>query len=235
VTTIPPEALEAEQAESASAGVGMPGAEAVVPSEESAEADQDEPPVSSSRSKVAETIDEALASAAELEEEREVPVKTPPPESGPQAAGPPPQGLESPRVPEVDGLEEDLLGAQQSGPTAEQLGDTIELEPPRGPALEIDETPTAEPQPERPPEEIEVALPRGQMPSGTYDLPPAAPAPSPPAPPVAEQAATTSSAPPEPRPTARPELGAAEIARVVLGRPTSSPSFLDVLDRSMSL
>jgi hypothetical protein len=198
---------------------------------------EEEPPVSSSRSKVAATMDEALASAAEDEDEHEVPVKTPPPESGPQAAGPPSVGLETPDVPDVDALEADMLAPPSLGPTAEQLGETIELEAPLGPTLEIDVSMTdaPEPEPERPPEELEVTLPRGQMPSGLYDLDPASPpTDATPAAPAVED--RTSSVPPEPRPTARPELGAAEIARVVLGnRPTISHTFVDVLDRSLSL
>jgi len=129
-----------------------------------------------------------------------------------------------------------MLGPPSMGPTTEQLGETIELEAPRGPTLEIDVSVSGapEPEPERPPEELEVNLPRGQMPSGLYDLPPVAPPvqATPPMPAVEER---TSSAPPEPRPTARPELGSAEIARVVLGRPTVSHTFVDVLDRSLKL
>jgi hypothetical protein len=225
VTTIPPAtAAEAEPAPDLSVDVDL-------------SMDDEEPPVSSSRSKVAATIDEALARAAEPDEEREVPVKTPPPESGPQAAGPPPAGLEAPRLPDVDSLEaDDMLGPPSMGPTTEQLGETIELEAPRGPTLEIDVSVSAPPErePERPPEELEVNLPRGQMPSGLYDLPPVAP-PAQATPPMPAVEERTSSAPPEPRPTARPELGSAEIARVVLGRPTVSHTFVDVLDRSLKL
>jgi hypothetical protein len=224
VTTIPPAAAAEEPAQDLSVDVDL-------------SMEDEEPPVSSSRSKVAATIDEALATVAESEEEREVPVKTPPPESGPQAAGPPPVGLDAAGVPDVDALEADMMGPPSMGPTAEQLGETIELEAPRGPTLEIDVSVSGVPArvPERPPEELEVSLPRGQMPSGLYDLPPAAPPAhvTPAAPAVEER---TSSAPPEPRPTARPELGAAEIARVVLGnRPAVSHTFLDVLDRSLAL
>ena len=59
----------------------------------------DEPPASSQRSRIAGTMDEALARAAEqiqLEEGREVPLKTPPPESGPQAALP--AGIHAPVI-----------------------------------------------------------------------------------------------------------------------------------------
>ena len=51
----------------------------------------DEPPASSRRPIAAESIDAALEASAhvELDEGREIPLKTPPPESGPQAAPPP--------------------------------------------------------------------------------------------------------------------------------------------------
>jgi hypothetical protein len=226
VTTIPPAAAAAsvEPAPEISVDVDIP-------------IDEEEPPISSSRSKSDAMMDEALARAADAEEEREAPVKTPPPESGPQAAAPLPSGLEAAGVPDVDALEADMMAPTSMGPTAEQLGETIELEAPRGPTLEIDVSASVppEPEPERPPEELEVSLPRGQMPSGLYDVPPSTPpAQAAPAAPAMEE--RSSSAPPEPRPTARPELGASEIARVVLGaRPTVSNTFLDVLDRSLSL
>ena len=134
--------------------------------------DEDEqPPASSKRSKVATSMDEALASAAaQLEAEREVPIKTPPPESGPQQA-PPPQALTAPPTPDVDAL----MGAEldiptlepKTGPTPEQLGQTIDLEEARGPALELAEAP-AEPPPPLAVEELEVALP-GRDVSGGYD------------------------------------------------------------------
>jgi hypothetical protein len=222
VTTIPPApaALAEEPAQELSIDVDV-------------SMDEEEPPASSSRSISAATMDETLEGATETDEERDVPVKTPPPESGPQAAGPPSMALDEPGVPDVDALEADMMAPPSMGPTAEQLGETIELEAPRGPTLEIDVSVSdvPGPEPERPPEELEVSLPRGQMPSGLYDVPPGQE--TPPAPAVEER---TSSAPPEPRPTARPELGAAEIARVVLGnRPSVSNTFVDVLDRSLAL
>ncbi len=221
VTTIPPEA-------EAPATVEEP---VVVP-------DDEEPPISSSRTKVAQTIDEAIASATEAEDEREVPVKTPPPESGPQAAAPLPTGIEAPRIPDVDELEADLTGPPSMGPTAEQLGETIELEPPRGPVLEIDVSAGQPESPaERPPEELEVALPRTQMPSGMYDLPIVPTAPSPPSPtaqvpPVVPAPASGGSGPER---AVRPELGGAEVTRVVLGKAPSAATFVDALDRSLGL
>jgi hypothetical protein len=70
------------------------------------EAAAEEPPASSRRAKVAaESMDAALTGAAEqLDSEREVPIKTPPPESGPQEAVPPAQVLQAPAMPDIDDL-----------------------------------------------------------------------------------------------------------------------------------
>jgi hypothetical protein len=140
------------------------------------EDETEQPPASSQRSRVASTMDEALAAAAEHESEREVPLKTPPPESGPQEA-PMPMGFSAPGAPDVDALlggeldiptRADALGTP-AGPTTEQLGQTIDLEEARGPSLELahqvaEEAPAAVP----PVEELEVALP-GRGISGGYD------------------------------------------------------------------
>lgn len=137
--------------------------------------DEEQPPASSQR-KVATSMDEALAAAADqLESDREVPIKTPPPESGPQEA-PLPQPMTAPAAPDVDALlggELDIptREATPAGPTAEQLGQTIELEEARGPQLEL-----AEPARTTPPvsEELEVSLPPREV-VGSYDdnlLPP---------------------------------------------------------------
>jgi hypothetical protein len=134
--------------------------------------DEEQPPASSQRSKVATTMDEALAAAAaQIDSEHEVPLKTPPPESGPQEA--PPAALTAPAAPDVDAL----LGSEldipvreavaHAGPTPEQLGQTIDLEEARGPALELEEHHAAADLPE-PVEELEVALP-GRAVSGGYD------------------------------------------------------------------
>jgi hypothetical protein len=140
----------------------------------------EEPPVSSSRNRIAGTMDEALARAAEqveLQEGREVPLKTPPPESGPQAAMPLPAGIHAPRAPDVDELlEADILpagGVHAAQPTAEQLGQTIDLDETRGPALELDHPPAfSEPEPlhaELPNEELEVTLPGRRFAGGYQD------------------------------------------------------------------
>lgn len=133
--------------------------------------DEEQAPTSSKR--VASSMDEALAAAAEqAEAEREVPIKTPPPESGPQAA-PPPTGLAAPHAPDVDALlggELDIptqAVAAPVGPTPEQLGQTIDLEEARGPTLELDAHRIATPAP-APMEELEVSLPARDVALG-YD------------------------------------------------------------------
>jgi hypothetical protein len=136
--------------------------------------DEDEqPPASSQRSKVASSMDEALAAAAaQLEAEREVPIKTPPPESGPQEA-PMPAGIAAPAAPDVDALlgqELDIpTRAQDAGPTPEQLGQTIDLEEARGPALELAESKQEAAPASKPIEELEVALPGREAGGGYHD------------------------------------------------------------------
>lgn len=129
-----------------------------------------EPPASSRRPKVAASMDEALAGAAELEMDqgREVPLKTPPPESGRQVATPPSQGLQQPAPPadlgaEVDELlEADISSGTQharpAGPTPEQLGQTIDLEEAGGEPLELEAPAAPTPAPARS-EELEAPLP----------------------------------------------------------------------------
>jgi hypothetical protein len=135
--------------------------------------DEDEqPPASSQRSKVASSMDEALAAAAEHEAEREGTAADAAPESGPQAA-PMPMGMAAPPAPDVDALlggELDIpthAGSGMAGPTPEQLGQTIDLDEARGPSLELAEQKGSEPAP-APVEELEVALP-GPNQVGGYD------------------------------------------------------------------
>jgi hypothetical protein len=140
---------------------------------------EDEPPVSSSRSKIAGTMDEALARAAEqiqLQEGREVPLKTPPPESGPQAAVALPAGIHAPLAPDIEELlEADILpsgGVRAAVPTAEQLGQTIDLEEARGPSLELDQPAAFNPEPlqdDLSNEELEVTLPGREFGGGYKD------------------------------------------------------------------
>jgi hypothetical protein len=147
--------------------------------EAQSDASEEEPPASSSRSKIAGTMDEALARAAEqmeIQEGREVPLKTPPPESGPQAAmAPLPAGIHAPPAPDIDELlEADILPAHGSGshavPTTEQLGQTIDLGEARGPHLELDHPVAAAPHlADSPSEELEVTLPRREFGGGYQD------------------------------------------------------------------
>jgi hypothetical protein len=134
----------------------------------------EQPPASSQR--VASSMDEALAAAAADQLEREVPLKTPPPESGPQAA-PLPTSLGAPAAPDVDALlsgeldiptRADAGATLPSGPTPEQLGQTIDLEEARGPTLELAEHRGSETPAPTPVEELEAALP-GPNVVGGYD------------------------------------------------------------------
>jgi len=139
------------------------------------EDEEEQAPASSQR--VATTMDEALAAAAaqEAEVEREVPIHTPPPESGPQEA--PPAVLSAPAAPDVDALLGDELDIPQRavpatpvpsvGPTAEQLGQTIDLEEARGPSLELAEAQQSS-VPPPPQSELEMALPSREV-VGGYD------------------------------------------------------------------
>jgi hypothetical protein len=234
VTTLPP-------APEAAAGAGEPeldepGAGEL---EVGAEAELEQPPASSRRSRVSESLDEAMAGAPPAESDREIPVKTPPPESGPQEALPA-AGLEAPRVPHVENLEADLSGPPSMGPTAEQLGETIELEAPRGPELEIDVTVSeSEPDVPAPAEELEVTLPRPSLQSGLYDVsvtaPPGMPALVAPETHVAVTVPAAAVSDEGPARTARPALGATDVAAVRLATPAPVRTFLELLDGSLAL
>lgn len=215
VTTLPPEAPAPPTVASSS----MPAD------------DIEEPPASSSRSKVAESLDQAIASAAAQGDEHEVPIHTPPPESGPQEAVLP-AGIEAPRAPEFGDIATELVRPPSLGPTPEQLGETIELEGPEGPEIEIEVAglPSPEPVRERPVEELEVTLPRAEMPSGTYDS-------------AAEAAPIVASAAPAmpaqagqaPEITVRPEFGTSEVARVIRVSEKAPEDFKELLDASLAL
>jgi len=127
----------------------------------------DEPPASSERS-IASSMDEALADAAA----REVPLKTPPPESGPQEAVIIPR---SSALPEPD-VDEALPGAAEAAriaegvPTSAQLGNTVTLE--EGSEVEFEvEAPAESGRKESAPppsEDFEIRLPQREA-GGTYD------------------------------------------------------------------
>jgi hypothetical protein len=131
-------------------------------------------PASSQRSRVASSMDEALAAAADQNDvEHDVPLKTPPPESGPQEA-PVAPAMAAAAAPDVDALLGEELEIPTRGqasppavPTAEQLGQTIELEEARGPSLELAE-PVQSSVPPAGVEELEVALPPRDV-VGGYD------------------------------------------------------------------
>jgi hypothetical protein len=174
--------------------------------------------------------------------EREVPLKTPPPESGPQEALPPPAALEAPRLPEIRESFEAEISARAVGPTPEQLGDTIDLpEPSRAPLeLDVAAAPVAPIDIEPPPvsEELEVTLPRRES-VGVYDVgltPPAGArdelrryeeqaAPVEPAVPAAASGIVS-----------RPELSGVVVSRFSAAARTFVPkSFVELLDASLGL
>lgn len=236
VTTLPPAPAQEEITHIAAAGNTHQGVDIDFDA-------QDEAPASSRRSKVAESLDQALSGAAErLEDGREVPVKTPPPESGPQEAALPLQ-IEQPGVPELTSLEQDLPA--EAGPTAEQLGDTIELGVPSRVPIELDPQQSLKSPQLETPDELEVSLPRRELPSGMYDSSLNA---SPPAEARAE-AAEPAVTPPTDRPpaypplaaplsaetTARPAVGGISVARVIPARPAATRSFLETLDAALAL
>jgi hypothetical protein len=159
------EELSEEDLVEVTEGTPLPASDLDIDFEEEAE----RPPASSQR-QVAASRDEALAAAAHVELEREVPLKTPPPESGPQEA--PAPVLAAPAAPDVDALLGDELeiptrGAPAAVPTPEQLGQTIDLEEAAGPSLELAEPARSTTRP-APSEELEVALP-GREVAGGYD------------------------------------------------------------------
>jgi hypothetical protein len=227
------------------------------------------PPSSSRRPKAAAaSMDEALVSAAEqieLDEEAELeaPIVTPPPESGRQVAAAPAVAPLEPS-PGLEGLvvdESDFVESADSeaptAPTAEQLGETIDLEEAEGPVIELEE-PVELPESERPPDRLEAPLPEPEFPGG-YDesLQP---------PPEAREelarhqlqvsgaptAEPTPATAPEVPPASAPEAAAAEEPPEVVGRPAPAaaqapvtfsgqaqafrPSnFLELLDASLEL
>lgn len=128
---------------------------------------EQEPPASSRRA-IASSMDEALADAAA----REVPLHTPPPESGPQEHVILPK---SAALPEPD-LDESLPGDAEADqlavglPTSAQLGNTVTLE--EGGAVEFEvEAPLQSGQKESTPppsQDFEIRLPQREA-AGTYD------------------------------------------------------------------
>jgi hypothetical protein len=137
---------------------------------------EDEPPISSQRPRLPSDLEADLHGRREpaAGDEVDVPLMTPPPESGPQEA--PPGGMFAPGVPDVDNLRAEAPPMSQGadyGPTPEQIGESVELEERGGPALELDIA-RARPDTMPPKEELEALL--NPPPSvGIYDeslLPP---------------------------------------------------------------
>jgi len=128
--------------------------------------DEELVPSSSRRPKLPEQA-KLTATAADLQQDREVPLHTPPPESGRQITAP--VQIPSQAAPPRDLLE---VGEEISprhlgpGPTPEQLGETIELDEPLGGDLELEasEAPTPPPPPR---DDLEHEPPRGSP--GAYD------------------------------------------------------------------
>jgi hypothetical protein len=147
-----------------------PAADVSWPEHSRPEALEDEPPISSQRPRLASGLEETLAhDGTAPSDEREVPLMTPPPESGPQEA--PSPGMASPGVPSVETLLGESVPPQSPsmslGPTQEQIGESVELEEAGESSLELDMA-KSRPQTIPPEEELEALL--APPPSvGVYD------------------------------------------------------------------
>jgi hypothetical protein len=135
------------------------------------------PPVSAAQavSEPPDSIDAALLAATEAqaniadELDVEPPAVTPPPESGPQVAVPP---IAAPIAPTRLGAEGFVH--HPTVPTAEQLGEVIDLDQSSGPPLELAEAPKVESKPAEvatAPEELEF-VPRASVPSRPLETTP---------------------------------------------------------------
>ncbi len=211
--------------------------------------DEEEEPPASSRRPIASSMDEALADAAA----REVPIKTPPPESGPQEAvviprSSAPAPASSPDVDEAPPGAAEAEQLAEGVPTSAQLGNTVSLEE-GGPAefdIEVPvESGVPESQPE-PSEDFEIRLPQRGA-AGTYD---STLAPPPEArveleahrertarAPVSEPAPAQVEASPESvEVIERPAMAHANVTTVTGAPPRYRPgSFLELLDASLKL
>jgi hypothetical protein len=202
-------------------------------------------PASSRRPKALESgVDELTDEQASLDDaEHEVPIKTPPPESGPQSATPVP----SIGDPGAMHAAESALASVNARPTVEQLGQTIDLEESGGPPLEL--APAKEPEPPPPPEELEATFDEPERVTEAAPLSePFPPAPvEPPAAPMQPIAIVPPAAPMQPvaePPIAalqpvdvgRPSAPSAAVAEYVGAAPEFRPaSFLELLDASLAL
>lgn len=129
--------------------------------------DEEEPPASSQR-QIASSMDEALADAAA----REVPLKTPPPESGPQEAVlvPKSAGFSEPDVDEAPPGAAEAMHVAEGIPTSAQLGNTVALDEGGAVDFEVEAPAESGRKESRPPpsEDFEMRLPQRE-PAGTYD------------------------------------------------------------------
>src|SRR5690606_11955814 len=125
---------------------------------------EDEDAPASSRRPIASSMDEALADAAA----REGPLKTPPPESGPQESSLPASAGHSPTDESLPGASEaDMLS--KGLPTSAQLGNTVPLEEGEQAEFEVhapSEPAVADSMP--PSEDFEIRLPARDA-GGSYD------------------------------------------------------------------
>lgn len=130
--------------------------------------DEEEEPPASSRRAIASSMDEALADAAA----REVPLKTPPPESGPQEAVivPKDTGLPEPDLDEAPPGAADATTLAEGLPTSAQLGNTVTLEEGGAADFEVEAPAGAGLRESAPPpsEDFEIRLPQREA-AGTYD------------------------------------------------------------------
>lgn len=167
----------------------------------------------------------------------------------PRSIPPPFPGVAKP--PKLEALEADVPQRRADGPTAEQLGGTIDLE--EGPPADLELAPVAGPKTEEAPSEHEAVLPKatspglftGPRPSAPQEAPPQAleggveldvpPSPAPvPAPPAAPAPAPVSLAV-APSVTAR-AVPSAEVARfVAASRDPASDRLGDLLRATLSL
>jgi hypothetical protein len=205
-------------------------------------AEEEGVPLSSPRPKAPESMDEALTNAAQQLGEREVPLKTPPPESGDQVATPVAKAPKRHKPGELlevgDELPQRDLGA---GPTPEQLGETIDLDEPLGPALELDTAKAQPPPVAAPPSPLEEPI--VSVAAGAFDekleLPPEAAADM--AKHRAREAAAAPVQPPAqvgqvtPDVVQRPALAAVPTAFATAATGFHPQSFGELLDESLSL
>ncbi len=235
--SVPPEAIKSEPPPELEQIASVDDSELDFDDEDDRSAEEEEMPASSKRARV-DPLEAALSADQVLE--HEVPIKTPPPESGPQEAAPPAAALEAPRLPELGESLDRVSATLDVGPTPEQLGDTIELPEPSQANLELDvRAPVVEAQPIS--EELELSLPKRES-VGVFDdslTPPASAREE--LKRYEEQAAPSVEAAPSGTPEAtqvvrRPSLAGVGATRFLAAAADFAPkSFVELLDASLRL